>query len=346
MKVWSIVTAALTIVCAFRAGAQTGSLTGVIVSNDTGEPLAYSVVALPRLGRERFTTDSGVFFFSDLPVGPVQLRVRRLGYTPAEVTFDVRAGAFDTLRIRLSRIALQLGSVTVRAYPPCREPGPPPADIDSTLAIVFSQLRMNAEQYRLLAESHPFYYAMQKVRSRRLKTTGQVRIDGLELVRIDSKAAWRYRPGAVLSRQRGAYYFHIPTLVDLADAAFLSNHCFHYGGVEEINGVDLVRIDVVAAHHIRDPDVNGSMYLDPQNYQIRRTLLRLSRRSQQMRDIMDFEVITEFQEIMPSIPVIAQVWSVQSIDPKARGDYDTGYEEQRLVAFEWLAAKPGEDRKR
>jgi hypothetical protein len=78
---------------------------------------------------------------------------------------------------------------------------------------------------------------------------------------------------------------------------------------------------------------------------VRRTQLRLSRPLRQVREITDFEIITDFQEVMPSIPIIAHVWSVQTIDPKARRDHDTAYEEQRLAGFKFLGARPGEEKR-
>jgi hypothetical protein len=55
--------------------AQRGTLAGVIVSHETKEPLAYSVVALPDLGREIFTTDSGAFTDELMESIPVIKRV-------------------------------------------------------------------------------------------------------------------------------------------------------------------------------------------------------------------------------------------------------------------------------
>jgi len=108
----------------------------------------------------------------------------------------------------------------------------------------------------------------------------------------------------------------------------------------------MIRIDVVAADRIKEPDVNGSIYLDPFTYQVRRTVLRLSRPIKQMKDVTDLEVTTNFREIMPSIPVIAEVYSVQALDPMSLSAFDTAYEEQHLIGFRFLKGKPGEQTKR
>lgn len=322
-----------------------GTLAGVIVSHETGEPLAYSIVAIPSLAHERFTTDSGTFVISALPAGPLRLHVRRLGYTPSNITVNVRAGATDTVRIALSRVAFQLNQVTVRAFPPCTNPGPPREQRDSSLMIVFGQLRQNAEQYRLLAESYPFFYDLQATLSRKLKNDSGVVIDTTEVVRVAGNPGIRYRPGSLVVRRARGYFFRIPTLIDFADPNFINQHCFHYAGREQIDDIDLVRLDVVAARRIREPDVNGSMYLDPQTFLIRRTVLRLSKPLRQMRDLTDMEVTTDFREVMPSIPVISRVWSVQTMDPRAKINFAEAYERQELIGVRFLDAMPGEAKK-
>jgi hypothetical protein len=65
-----------------------------------------------------------------------------------------------------------------------------------------------------------------------------------------------------------------------------------------------------------------------------------------MRDVTDLEVTTTFREIMPSIPVIAEVYSIQTLDPLSLSAFDTAYEEHHLVGFQFLKGKPGEQAKR
>jgi hypothetical protein len=344
-RAWFALVAALLLPASLLAQGR-GVLAGVIVSHETGEPLAYSIVAIPSLSYERFSDESGAFAISALPAGPLVIRVRRLGYSPSDITVHVRPGASDTLRIALSRIAVPLGEVTVRAYPPCLVPGPPRSQADSVFAIVFTQLRLNADQYRLLAESYPFSYALNATLSRKLRNDGGVAVDAREVMMVNSKPLpRRYRPGKLVTRRGRNFYFHIPTLIDFADPNFINQHCFHYAGRERIDDIDLVRLDLVAAERIKEPDVNGSMYFDPTTFLIRRTVLRLSKPLKQVRSVTDMEVTTDFREVMPSIPVIAKVWSVQTMDPKAKLDYDEAYEKQELIGVRFLGAKPGEGKK-
>ncbi len=321
--------------------AQRGGIAGVIVASETGEPLAHGIVSITQLGREQFTDDSGRFVLRDIPAGPRQVRVRRLGFTPAELLVQVRPGATDTVRIAMTRVVLNLSRVTVRSWPPCRNPGAPTPEADSTLFAVFEQLKFNAEQFRLLARSYPFMYTMERTMTNRMRETGRLALFWRGPQFIDSRTRWRYRPGEVIVHRGRASAFRIPTLAEIADDNFLRSHCFHYAGLDKVDSVDFVRVDLVAAEHIEKPDVNGSMYLDPQSLQIRRTVLYLSRRDKRLEYLFDMRVTTDFGEILPSIPVIVEVSSVQVMDPLVKSDLDEAYEEQRLIDFHFRGKKPG-----
>ena len=336
----------LAFLCAPLA-AQAGSSTiaGVVLAGDTGERLAHSVIAIPSLDIHRFADDSGAFVLRELPPGAFVMHVRRLGYAPRDVMLTVRAAAHDTLRIELTRVAMRLAAVQVRADPACTAPGLR-AVTDSTLRTVLTQLRMNGEQYRLLAERYPFVYSQERLVTSQLKD-GATRIDEVDTIFVGSKPTWRYRPGHILTRlgrrQRGALFFNIPTLLDFADSLFLDNHCFADGGLDEIDGTELIRVDLYASAKIKSPDVNGSIFLDPTTFQIRRSVLRLSR-SPKVRGLVEVEVTTIFQEALASIPIITQVLGIQRFDARdKRIRIVAGYEHHRLIGFQFLGTRPGDD---
>ena len=324
-------------------GAST--IVGVVVAQESGERLAHSVIAIPSLEIRRFADDSGTFVLRDLPAGSFVVHVRRLGYAPKDVMLTVRGGAHDSLRVQLTRVAVKLASVQVRADPPCTTPGLR-AVKDSALTTLLTQLRMNGEQYRLLAEKYPFVYAQERIVSSELKS-GETRIDTIDTLVVASKPLWRYRPGEILTRlggrQRRELLFNIPTLLDFADPLFLDNHCFADGGLDHVQGRDLIRIDLVAWSRIKNPDVNGSIFLDPETFQIRRSVLRLSR-NPKVSGLMGLEVTTVFQEALASIPIVSQVLGVQRFDPRGRQrDFVAGYEHHRLIGFRFVGARPGDD---
>jgi hypothetical protein len=175
---------------------------------------------------------------------------------------------------------------------------------------------------------------------------GDIRVDRVDTVLVASNPPWRYRPGGMLTHVGGrggrSIFFNIPTLLDFADQLFLDNHCFTDGGIDYVDGRDLIRIDVVAWSRIKSPDVNGSIFLDPHTFQIRRSVLRLSR-NPKVRGLTGVEVTTEFQEALPSVPVVTQVFAVQTYEAGGhRRAYVAGYEHHRLIAFRFLGARPGE----
>jgi hypothetical protein len=330
------------LISAGELGAQArGRLAGQVVAHETGEALPYSIVAVPSRGSAIFADSSGRFVLHDLPAGALQLNIRRLGFTPSALTVHVNVAATDTIRVALARVTLQLETVTVRAIPSCRNPGAPTAARDSTFAAVFEQLLLNAQQYRLLSEQYPFIATTRVERSQKMRRDSGIVDMGGERLEIDSRKREPYRPGRMVRRAGLSLVFLVPTLVDFADPDFVAAHCFHFAGVEPLEDSMMVRIDFTAADRLRTPDVNGSIYLDPRSYQIRRTFLHLSRKPMEAPDVARLEVVTDFREVLPSIPLIATVWSRLEIEPKAKKRYDEMFEFHRLLEVKFVGAIPG-----
>jgi hypothetical protein len=328
---------------------STGTVVGVVVVQDGGVPLPYSLVAAPSLNRERFTNVQGVFTIADAPAGPLVLRVRHIGYSPVEVTVNVHAGGTDSVRVALSHIVVRLSAIQVHGEVECKEPGIPSAAVDSEFALVFDQLRQNADQYRLLSEAYPFRSYFERTSSHAL-VNGEMRIDAIDTVPLDSRGSWRYKPGGLITLGAGPpgyrpQYVMVPTLVHFADQTFIDNHCFTNAGSETVEGLDLLRIDFTAAARIKDPDVNGSMYLDPKTFQIRRSVFRLSQVPRGVTGLRETEATTWFTDIISSISMIAGVSSVNRMNTaRARSTaMAAAYEDQRLIRVEFLQGRPGED---
>jgi hypothetical protein len=346
------------LLCASTAVAQgtkpdtavTGSIAGDVTAKELSTPLPYSVVSIAAEGREQFTNDRGTFTLAGVRPGVVRLRVRHLGYVPADVDVQVHAGEIATVHVQLVHIAVRLEAVQVRAYPECTAPGPPKVAPggDSAFATVFGQLRQNAEQLKLLTKSYPFVYAVERVQSN-VYENDRVRVQRVDTIGLRSEDEWKYRPGNLITRNgsvlsRYVMSLRIPTLVHFADDVFLANHCFHNGGVETVDGAQLFRIDFVAASKIREPDVDGSMYLDPNTFQIRRAFLHLSKVPKGLQGVTGSEATTLFAELLPSVPLISAVSSVTYVerDDKARVPLKTTNEDQRLIGVQFVKGRPGD----
>jgi len=93
------------------------------------------------------------------------------------------------------------------------------------------------------------------------------------------------------------------------------------------------------------PDVDGTIYLDPKTFQIRRSIVRLNGHARIAPDVLNVEVTTIFGEVFASVPAIATVSSLTRFKP----DFHqlprlTGRrEDHRLLGIRFLDRKPGED---
>lgn len=323
-----------------------GAIAGAVYAADGDVGLPYSVVAIPALGRERFTDERGSFLLAQLPPGRHQLRVRRIGYTPAETTVTVQAGRTDTLRLRLARVVVRLAAVRVTASRGCYAPGPPSAEADREFATIFEQLRQNAEQFRVLSHSYPFAALMRRTFGTRT-LGGHLRVTSVDTVAYHSDVAPRYRPGRVVVRERGrsresAHRLIFPTLLDLADETFQRNHCFTYAGTDTLDGALVLRVDFRAAARLRTPDVDGTILLDAATYQIQRMALTLSRLPPGVRGLKEFTATTRFREALPSVSVFDSVAAANVFTTVRRPDAAAAaLEEQRLIEVRFLRGAPG-----
>jgi hypothetical protein len=154
------------------------------------------------------------------------------------------------------------------------------------------------------------------------------------------------REGRLRALGLGTMTMHIPTLANFAEASFIDNHCFYNGGIENLDGADLLRIDFVAASKLSEPDVNGSMYLDPTSFEIRRSVVRLSRIPRGISGLAETEAQTYFGEVVTSVPVITGIMSVNKFVVRSRrpDDATSENEQQQLVAIKFLRGKPGDAR--
>jgi hypothetical protein len=326
----------------FSQGKQ-GVLVGDVVAKETGTPLDHSMITVMSAGRQTFSSESGIFAFSNLASGSYRLRVTHLGFTPVEVTVDVPADAPPRrVRVELTRLSIQLKVVKVFAKPSCTNPGRPDPVANADFAAVIQQLRLNAEHYQLLADSFPFSYSVQRTARPMMgdSSRGVATIDTLDL-RSDYRG-WEYAMGNVVELTNTGFLMHLPELRDFAGIEFLNNHCFTYGGLDSTRDGPRLRIDFRADDQIRAPDVNGTIWLDAQSYQIRRADLEMSRMPNGLREVTAVRVTTLFEEMAPSIVVFHDVLGKTSLRHSGNGRRTViaSTEDQRLFRFTWIKDDP------
>ena len=319
-------------------------LAGVVAAKETGRPLDHAMVSVLAAQRQMFTSESGVFAFANVPPGTYKVRIASLGYTPIDIEATVPAeGAPDRIQVQLSLISTLLPTIRVSANGACTDPGLPDPVIEPDFAAVMGQLRINAQQYRLLADSFPFSYRLNRT-TESFDGTDQLLRRFVDTVAYTSNnGGWRYRVGGLVARTTSKDYdLHLPTLGDVASADFLDNHCFHFAGRKSAKGGPVLQIDFRVADRITSSDVNGSIFLDAKSYQVRRMVLDLSRVPGEASNISTLRVETSFAEIAPHIAVFKEIIGTthSAVQKNWRLNLST-IEDQVMFEFKWLRSAPG-----
>ncbi|MEO8334549.1 MAG: carboxypeptidase regulatory-like domain-containing protein [bacterium] len=107
------------VVFAPPAAAQSATLNRLsgFVSDSIGIPVAFAEIRLTLTGgaaRELRTDAAGHFAIPDLPTGPAQMQVRRLGYHPFDGAVKIGDGGADSLRLVLYVASAELAAIEVR----------------------------------------------------------------------------------------------------------------------------------------------------------------------------------------------------------------------------------------
>ncbi len=326
-----------------------GRIDGTVRAVAGATPVPYAVVSLPALGRERFSDAAGRYSLLGIPDGVHDVLVRRLGFSPWRGTIRIENKASVTLDVQLEVLPFRLPTVAVRELAECPNPGMPDAAREADVFDLFLLLRENADRYRLLASTYAFVY----VQSRAL---GEVSDSGLVIQRVDtslieSTTRTRYRPGRIVTNTARAgrpteYTMTIPTILELADDAFVRNHCFGFGGAVQERGETWFRINMRAADRLRSPDVHGAFYLDSATSQLRRMELDLSRPDRlpsALRQVSNVTVVTSFVDIAAGIAVIESVCAANAQRDRSGGRRlpPVPVELQQLIGYRFKSAPPG-----
>lgn len=110
---WRVVSiVAVTMMCAERAEAQKGRLTG-LVRDSAGAPVPEADVSIASAHLLTRTDNAGAFVLPRVDPGQTEVSVRRLGYMPLSLQVDVRPNASDTLIIVMVAQALELPGVAI-----------------------------------------------------------------------------------------------------------------------------------------------------------------------------------------------------------------------------------------
>jgi TonB-linked SusC/RagA family outer membrane protein len=94
-----------------QEAAGVGTIEGTVREQTTGRPVELAQVHIVGKNIGASTNRDGVYRITNVPVGPVELRIRMVGFTPTSRTVTVTAGSSQKVDFALSPSAVQLEAI-------------------------------------------------------------------------------------------------------------------------------------------------------------------------------------------------------------------------------------------
>lgn len=80
-----------------------GTISGTVIENDTGDPVAMATVTLTPSGKNTYTGSDGHFEFIDLDASQYTMTVQKTGYVTNRKTVTISAGGTEVVSITLEK---------------------------------------------------------------------------------------------------------------------------------------------------------------------------------------------------------------------------------------------------
>src|SRR5699024_2451643 len=94
------------------------TLKGVIIDQQTGDPLGYSYVYIPELEMADAANQSGLFKFETIKTGTYSIRATRVGYTTLKAEVTVKPDETKFIKLLMRPAVLNLNELTVAGEKP------------------------------------------------------------------------------------------------------------------------------------------------------------------------------------------------------------------------------------
>ena len=232
----------------------------------------------------------------------LHLRVRQIGFTPAERTIEPNASErdADSLTIVLKRVAFALPEVVTRDVSRCD------VSTDSLVSLravpALEQLRFSAERYGSFRKVYPFHIQQER-RTITVNMDGTPKAIRQNTEDVDSER-WGepYVPKDIIRREPLGFSIPILHISALADPLFLARHCFSAPGIEELHGERVVRLEFAPATGIKGPEWRGAAFIDSATSILRRVEFRLIGLPEDDRP-RRFEGYTTFRSPSPFVAI-------------------------------------------
>ena len=225
-----------------RATDSSGTLAGVLLGQEDGQPVPYGTVLIIGTDESQFTDADGRFRLAGSPRqihgsrAPDRLRTNRYDgshrfRTGGDYHHPTDDPPSSATRRREGRRPPAEG---VRDDRSTRFGDGPGTGCD------IAQVEENVARFRLLWDEYPFHYTRDRVVLLRLDPGGST-VQRTETATYESRSHQSYRPGEVVHDETDASgqlhrLMYLPTFRDLADTIFLAAHCFSLGGVRTSGG--------------------------------------------------------------------------------------------------------------
>jgi hypothetical protein len=324
----------LVFLCASSATAQDAVVSGQVMTGDPAQPLGYASVSVVSRGTQLLTGESGKFMLLALQPGQVQLRFKRIGFSPKDTTLTLAAGDTARIKVELARLVLQLPTMLVTGKCTNESPVlPQPA----VLIELFDQIQQNAERVKLLADARPF--ALQIIRLFGMKLRdGRIGVLRMDTVVRSPLPPDTYTPKQVVRRGQGSdlgrWVLALPEQPDLADTAFTNNHCLRYAGKTTFESESVIRVDFEPVPWLdKQVDIEGSIYLHAERYQLVGLEFKLNRLPAQFSrgGLQEVSVRARFRELVEGIPVLSE-WELTN---KSRAPALPRVEQGQVIKVKW-----------
>lgn len=106
---------------------------------------------------------------------------------------------------------------------------------------------------------------------------------------------------------------HMPELPDFADTTFTNNHCFQYAGQTRFETDSVIAVEFEPVPWLaREVDIEGTIYLRVDDYQLVALVARTNRLPADSRHIANYTHQTRFREIVPGLPAMFD-WELTNI---------------------------------
>ena len=291
---------------AATASAQVATIAGQVRLKENGQPLGYTTISILSEGRQLLTSETGKFILLGLAPGEVRLRFKRIGFAPRDTTVRVAAGDTAHVTIEMSRLVINLPPMVVSDKCTNETPSQPRPAI---LAELFDQVNQNAERVQLLAKQRPFVLYMHHVIGYK-NTSGRIVATSIDTVIRRALPPSKYEPKRVMRRDKDdAWIMARPELPDFADTTFTNSHCFRYAGQTRWESDSVIKVEFEPVPWLaKEVDIEGTMYLRADNYQLVGLLTKLNRIPSQLRNagVEEVSVRAKFSEIVAGFPVLEE----------------------------------------